>query len=147
MKNLLDLYTDEPILTRLFQLYPDETKNKEGYEKALKELRSLKPKKTDMQISLFRVEEDGEKWVDISGFDPKEPDTHWAIEYRPWREWLGMGFVNDTIEDFDPLDVLAHCLWEMTWSGYSQRSIRARWNSIVGRMKEVEKQIKEDDKS
>jgi len=50
MKKLLDKYTDKQILTRLFEIYPDQKNSIFGYEKALKQLRKLKPVKSEIVI-------------------------------------------------------------------------------------------------
>ncbi len=142
-KDLLDKFTDQEILVRLFELYPDQKQSEQGYIGALEEIRHKRAKKTTTQLRLSTVPVDefnDEEYVDVSGFDPSEPETSFAIEYNLWSEWLGMELHPDTLQ-FPELDVVARSLWEMTWSGYSQQSIRGRLKKLLNIRDEAMKDI------
>jgi hypothetical protein len=144
LKELLNLFTDKEILVKLFKLYPDQRKSKAGYLDALAELRAMRPTKDSIQILVHTVKADkfnDEDYVSISGVDPKEPDTNYAIEFDPWHKWLGRSLHSDTAINFPPLDALCHCLWEMTWSGYSNKEVKAKAKELFGHMAKVMKDI------
>ena len=145
LKDLLDQFNDKEILKRLFELYPDQKKSKGGYIKALIELRHkrIRPIKDNMQIVLTRCKEKGEKWVSVDG--NKGTDENWALDFTRWGDWLGMEFSKKTIQrKFLKIDMIAHCLWEMTWEGYSDKQVIYRWGTLLGRVKDAQKQIKKE---
>jgi hypothetical protein len=136
MKDLLEKFTDNQILHRLYDLYPDQKKNGGGYEKALLEMRCLRPKKRSMSIVVKNAsDDDGEKWIDVSGHDPSDPECSYALDLTSWNEILGMSIHPDTYADFTEIDIIAHCLWEMTWHGYSNKQVRGRFRSIANTAK------------
>jgi len=136
MKNLLDKFTDQEILKRLFQLYPDQKKSKAGYVSALAELRVTKPKKSvGMKIRLRSIHDDIdpkniEDYVSVDGYKRGSP-TGWAIEYTPWSEWLGWKITKESFKNFSELDIMTYCLWEMTWSGYSSSEIKKVIDGLI----------------
>ena len=42
-------------------------------------------------------------------------EVSYGIEFTPWEEWLGMTIEPASLEAFDEVAILAHCLWERTW--------------------------------
>jgi hypothetical protein len=145
LKELVDQFNDKEILKRLFELYPDQKKSKGGYIKALIELRHkrVRPVKDNMQIVLTRRKENKEKWVSVDG--DNGTNQNWALDFTRWGDWLGMEFDKKTIQrKFPKLDMLVHCLWEMTWEGYSDKQVIYRWGVLAGRVKEMDEQIKKE---
>lgn len=140
---ILKEFTDKEILKRLFQLYPDQKKSKDGYANTLNELRHKRAKKDSMMINVnyYKGPFDDEEYVSIDGFDPDDITTGWAIEFQPWSSWLGMEILPYSLENFSKLDIMAYCLWEMTWSGYSCKQVRSKYRNIMGRYKEAVKDI------
>lgn len=143
LQDLLDQFTDKDIFAKLFKLYPDQRKSKAGYKAALFEMRNINPKTTDMTILVHTVppnDLNDEEYVSVSGRYPKEPDTNYAIEFEPWDVWLGANLHPDTTY-LPPLDALCHCLWEMTWRGYSDKEVQTEAKELFGHMAEVMKDI------
>lgn len=124
LKDILDSYTDKEILDRLFKIYPDQEGNKDGYEKVLVTLRELKPVWSDYILYASKT--------DITGKAPND-DTRHAMEFTDWAEWLTMK-VRTT---YSYLDALCFCLWEMTFIGYTQKSIKGRLGVLNKRVKEI----------
>ena len=147
MKNLLKKFTDEEILLRLFELYPDQEKSLKGYMLTLKELRETRPKKSKMKICVSTViddlaEEDEDKeYVHVDGY-LRGSKWHYAIEYSPWAEWLGMEVTKKSLKNFTELDIVAYCLWEMTWSGYSDKEVQKNYKDIIETTAKAMKDIK-----
>lgn len=56
---------------------------------------------------------------------------YYAIEYRPWGEWLGMKLSIETM-CMPRSRVIAECLWEMTFGGNNQTEIQMQWGCIMG---------------
>ena len=76
-------------------------------------------------------------YVDVSGrvADKGKGNGNWAsesyaIEFKPWDEWLGMTIAEQTLKEFSEPQILAHCLYEMTFVGFNQEEIQKRFEEI-----------------
>jgi hypothetical protein len=137
MKKLLNKFTDTEIIKRIFELYPDQKNNLKGYVLALDELRNTPVKKSTLLIYLERIIDEDEEYVDVSGYNPDEPEVTYALDFTPWPEWLGMEIKQGVLEEFSKLDVLAHCIWEITWHGYAGKEIEEKAVELFSRVEEV----------
>ncbi len=135
---LLAKEKDENIIKQIVKLYPDEKKNKKGYERALRELRKIKPKKDTFSIIIENTRDGKEKYEHVSGYQNGE---RYAIEFNSWENWLGMYVDMQSMYRLGELSFLAHAIWEMTWSGYSNKSIQKRWEALRKRADEAMKKI------
>lgn len=129
---------DDVIVERLVTLYPDMENSKKGYYKVIDALRNMMPEKSWLEIRVETVFDDfeGDYYVHVSGYD-KEEEEDLAIEYTPWNQWLGMKVLTSSLNEFSKLDILCHCLWEMTWSGFEEEQIQNEFEEITGRMREA----------
>jgi hypothetical protein len=73
-------------------------------------------------------------FVDVSGRKLKAESNsitnNYAIEFAKWENWLGMKLAPETIDNFNELEIIAHCLYEMTFCGYEQEEIQEQFDSI-----------------
>ncbi len=118
-------------------LYPDYQGDMESYRKVFEMLRERTPAKSDIEITLTQCYDDetgDESHVDVSGRDPnaaKDELTEWlAIEFTPWNEWLGMTISKETLADFNELEIICHCLFEMTFVSFDEQEILDYLESI-----------------
>ncbi len=124
------------IASILLELYPDEENNMEGYETVFEKLLMMNPEETDMTIVISNEKDnfDGEKYVNVSGTynRPKNEDEKFsqAIEFTPWNLWLGMEISKVSLDDFSGLEIIAHCLYEMTFVGFAEEDIQEDLNSL-----------------
>lgn len=134
--HLVNNLDNDAIVDRLVELYPDQNRKKQkaGYKKALEEIKSLKPEKYNLRIVLRDFEEEGEKWTRVSGIEAGES---YAIEFTPWRQWLGMIVSSKTVKKYSQLDIVAHALWEMTWSGFSEKQVKERADELFDTVKDI----------
>jgi hypothetical protein len=51
-------------------------------------------------------------------------EVSYGIEFVDWEEWLGMDIDPGSISNYSETDIIAHCLWEMTFYGYTQEAIK-----------------------
>lgn len=133
-KELLDMYNDEVIVKNVIKLYPDQKKNKKGYLVTLSELRNLEPIITEMEIDITLVENQGDPYIDVHGL--KEGETY-ALSYTYFEEWLGYTINEYVFKDFKDIDILAHCIWEMTWNGFTNKQIKEKIELLNDRIKEI----------
>jgi hypothetical protein len=122
---LLSQFTDEQVLKQLFIFYPDQEKNVKGYKLCLKELRKLNPAISDDEIWLERLkDEDGEIFVDVFGKTYEGLDEHFGIDFQLREKWLGDFIAEETLKKFELIEILAHCLYEMTFWGFTNAKIK-----------------------
>lgn len=123
----------------LLNLYPDQNKIIDEYQKVFETLHNLQPVDNDMLLVLTEYELDSDDkikstYVDVSGRklipDPNSITNSYAIEFVKWENWLGMELAPETKMNFDELEIISHCLYEMTFCGYEQEEIQEQFDSI-----------------
>ena len=142
---LIYRYSWDEVRPVLLGLYPDQVESLEGYEEVYQTLQTISPTQSNMQIIIENLADQftGEHYVDVSGkIDPQkegfsgsiEPvednDFTYAIEFVDWSEWLEMEIEAGTEARFTDLEIIAHCLWEMTFVGYNREEIREKFEEI-----------------
>lgn len=146
---ILARHTDKEIVNRLVELYDNQKKSAPGYHKVLKKLRSIEPvQRDDMKIDVSHVIDDTDpeetyEYEHVCGVVDGE-DMTYAIEYMPWNEWLGIHFTEQSLK-YPEIDLIAHCLWEMTWSGFDEKEIQQTYSGFVETAKEIKESLKEKD--
>lgn len=138
----------------LLELYPDQQESIRGYENVFEQLKSTESEENDMLIVLSEYDSDSEDgtpstYIDVSGRklipDPDDITSGYAIEFEKWEKWLGMEISPETIREFSELEIVSHCLYEMTFCGYEEEEIQDQFNSIKGTFDEY-KSMSPDDK-
>lgn len=136
----------------LLEIYPAEEKSLEGYETVFEKLLIMASEETDMTIVIKTVTDDydGEDYVDVSGKynhpqNEQQAFSH-AIEFTPWKKWLGMDICKESVKKFTELELISHCLYEMTFAGFEEEEIQEEWDSIKKTVDDYEK-MDEDEKS
>jgi hypothetical protein len=104
----------------LLNLYPDQNEIIDEYRNVFETIKTLEPVENEMLIVLTKNKsdsfDDAEKsffQVDVSGRklinDPTSFSNSYAIEFERWEKWLGMELAPETIENFNELEIIAHC--------------------------------------
>jgi hypothetical protein len=121
---LLQKHHWDDIQAALIRLYPDQGDNLEGYQQVFATLRATEPARSDLCIVIEQVSEEyaGEDYLSVSGRD--STGVSYGIELTDWTEWLGMEIDSQALTQHSELDILAHCLWEMTFFGFSPEDLR-----------------------
>lgn len=142
-KDLLKKYYWEDIQATILILYPDQKKNIDGYKLALKELLILKPAKTKMSIVIEDEfdEDEQEHYCSVSAKDDRK--RNWAFDFIDWSECLSMDIDSKILSKYSLLDIIAHCLWEMTWHGFSRKEVNKKGNELVRAARIAQKDLKE----
>lgn len=134
LKELVE-YTPWPtILVSFRAIYPEAANNLDGYGLVFEKLKELEPEKPDYWILLESVRTEDEAFVDVSGLrkNPKIEEDKYpqGLELSPWREWLGMEIHPETLKCFSTTEILVHCLYEMTYAGFTESTIQKRSHSM-----------------
>ena len=112
-KSLLQQHSWLSIETILVDLYPDEEKNSSGYRAVYEKLILMTAATSQMSIVVKNCKDDfdGEEYVDVSGIhqhpQSEEENYSYAIEFTPWKEWLGMEIHPDSFAHFSELEIIA----------------------------------------
>ncbi len=134
-KALIDSVSYAAVEADLLRLYPDAHVSVLGYVKVFDQLRTMEPAPTQtFSIILdqyayydFDLNKDV-TYVHVAGRYPGEllPDPKWdgnyAIEYCPWAQWLAAEVDSSLYPKLDAAEIVAHCLWELTWTGYEDKA-------------------------
>jgi tetratricopeptide (TPR) repeat protein len=112
--------------------YPKYEELSPAYNMVYDNLLALESAKSDMRIVIKRLSNSN---YHLSGYKkrPKtkrEAKTPYGIEFADWAKWLGMDIDRGTMEDYSDEEIIAHCLWEMTFNGFTQEDIKAKGDPL-----------------
>ncbi|RUT78422.1 DUF6557 family protein [Ancylomarina longa] len=130
LKELIEQYQWLEIRKALCCLYTETDRNLEGYELVFEKLKHITPKENNFEIVLQTIkEENWESYVHVNATDLSSESTDefsgsWSLMGTPWNEWLFMPISKESMENFTEIEILAHCLWEMTYCGFEEESIQ-----------------------
>jgi hypothetical protein len=158
------------VKSSLFQIYPESERGIGKFKGVFEALLTLSPRETKMRLCLKEVLGEGideEPYVEVYGKDgtlnKDLPDFHhfsetastefansetsFAIDLVPWEEWLGMELDPSALQAYSDSDILAHCLWEMTFFGFDQLAIEKQREEIDRQVMEFKNMSEEEKKS
>ena len=125
-KLINSVYYDEvwAVLVKEYKLKDDAY---EVYKSVFEELKIFKPKpcKPPITLVLAKIEdysEAGKFIFEVFGII-KGDKNHYALEMTSWNEWLSFNVLDKSIKVYGAADVVAHALYEMTFFGYSSKTV------------------------
>ena len=141
LKDIISKYSVEQIVNNLYRLFPTEKKkNRVAYVEIVEKLQKREPvcNKEGMKLELEKGMdiEDKETWVDVRGRIANSEEGY-GLEFQPWNEWLGMEIEYKTIKDYSELDIISHCLWEMTFVNFDEDKIKATIDELNKRVEDI----------
>lgn len=138
---------------RMVELYPDQSDNHDGYKSCIDTCLQLDATPYDMRIVLKTVS-DG---VEVSGCNGKtirqdadlnyntwmsdeqlDQEVTYALDFTSWDKWMGMDVDESNLKEFTPVDIVVHCLWEMTFVSFNQTTTSELLKSIKDDVKKIE---------
>ncbi len=144
LKKLMKNVKNEQILDELLMAYPECITEKHLYEEVLTYLGNVEEKPFDefvIAIALidpsmddgYEEDIDEEAYLSISGYSEKE-DLHFALGFTRWEEWVNAKIdIQDGLE-VNPAELVAICLYEMTFYGFDQEDIKAELETFESSM-------------
>lgn len=125
--DLLHSVSPDELAVELADRFGLEPADVEAHMGAFRRALTLQPTAPDFSIEVKRyIDEDGDEEIDVGGRVEGDP-CGWAIEFRPWPQWLGAPITSD----LPPVATVAECLFEMTFVGYDEQAIQRQWEGIV----------------
>jgi hypothetical protein len=123
----------------LLTFYPDQKININGYRYIFATLRRMRHKKNKegMKIRIEKVGRGKHQYFDVSGICAECDHQSYALEFTSWVKWLGYEVEQVTLKKIPREEIVAHCLWEMTFVGFTQNKIRRRLAALKRQVKDI----------
>ena len=123
----------------LLTLYPDQKRNITGYRYVFETLRRMRYRKNKegMTIRIQKASRGKDRYFDVSGISAEGDHQSFALEFVSWGKWLGYEVDQATLKKMPKEEIVAHCLWEMTFIGFTQNKIRRRLAAMEKQVKDV----------
>lgn len=102
----------------LHRLYPEHFEYMALYQAAYSELNHTEPTTTGLWIKIGQYEPNSVLPFYIVGFYGDCPKGY-CIKFIPWSDWLGIDLNTEVSKQFNLAEILAICLNEMCWAGFS----------------------------
>lgn len=150
-KRLADLLKEvsfDAVFYKLCHWFNDQEGSRNGYESVFNKLILMSPKKhklDDLFIEVRIVKEtDGNDWLNVSGVNVLGKSTaKYGIEFNPWRDWVSSFITQKTLDTLDKEDIVAACLYEMTFFGFEEQRVQDEKNKIFNSIEECKKAVKD----
>src|ERR1700730_9707829 len=109
------------VMDKLRRLTPDESSGE--YELHIDPTAPLVPKET----ASWKV------WCSR----PDAPEGY-GLDFSPWEEWLAIGVPQSLQDTMSATEIAAHCIWDMTFYGFTQERIAETRAELDRRVKEID---------
>ena len=112
----------------------------EGFKKVFESLLLMEPAGSEYRIRIDRtpdVLDPEDTYPEVVGIK-EGVDERWALSFCPWTEWLGMEVCQATLEAFSVSQIVANCLHEMTFFGFTEEKIKGHRDELDDRIREAE---------
>ena len=139
--DLLKTVKFENVFAALCRWFPNQGQENctEGYKEVMDNLLSKTPRKhdlDDMFITIDKVLEDDKEYLDVLGLDHLR-NKKYAIEFVPWIDWISMFITQETLDSLSSEEIVAGCLYEMTFNGFSEEDVSDKKEKLVNTIKEI----------
>jgi len=122
------------VLNKLFEQFPEEVSNLIGYQEALDEIYATEPVESDFKLKIMWYPSDddsGELYLHTNCVKEDDP-MGYSIMGMPWGQVLGAQVPMYLLDEFSNKDIASHCLFEMTFMGYSNKDVQVEIGTVVG---------------
>lgn len=144
LKDIVHRVQWDDVQKRIVELYPDQEINLDGYREVFSQLLNLNSleNERDMFIAIEYVEPDppinDEGYYSVNGMIALSGEKY-ALSFCKWEEWLGFYLDDYVIDNLGDIDIISHCLYEMTWNGFTQECIQEKidyFHKLIDEIKE-----------
>lgn len=138
----------------------DDGTSLDGYHQVFRDLRTIAPLPTSMRILIRRQYREGlddEPYDEVIGRDGTlnrdttdfkffeanatpgfaNSEVEFGLDFQPRAEWLGMVVEGETMSAYAGAAIVALCIHEMTFFGFSEEQVTERKEEIGRRAEEV----------
>jgi len=149
LKEIIATSNWEAVRKTFLRNYPDEKKSIRGYEFVYKKLRAKSPTISSMALSCSKGEpvlKGDDQFHDIYGIDgTKREDGElekFSLSLTPWSQWLGSSLSKDILNNYTKEEIISHCLYDMTFYGFSEADMKKAKKELDTRMKDSKDPIR-----
>lgn len=144
--DILKKVTFDNVFERLCHLFENQESSIEGYREVFYKLRNMTPHKhnlTDLFIDINIIkEDDGTEWISVDGKDIiKNNGINYGIEFEKWNDWVSMFITQETLDNLTYEDIVAGCLYEMTFFGFTEEHVEEYENKLMQSVEECKAQL------
>jgi hypothetical protein len=117
----------------------------QGYNEIFTKLDSIIPEPSDLVLFIKIFFDEGKRCADFAAYNDECPGGY-SMMASPWANILGLTICRQTIDELSPAEIIAHCLYEMTWFGSSEEEIAEFRENTVSKIPDFETLDKEVDR-
>ena len=115
----------------------------EAIANTLAELRRLAPDTSGGAHKLHIARDEPLLPEDAPGWDvwcrkADEPDERYSFSLSPWEQWLAVEVPEALRARMPATEIAAHCIWEMTFHGWTQEQTAAERAELDHRVREID---------
>lgn len=123
---LMKVVNFSSVFTYIYNWYESQRGNSKLYYYVFYKCCLMRPKKhnlTDLFINIELSEECG--IPSVSGVKIINKDNiSYGLEFFKWNDWVSMFITKETLDNFSPEEIVAACLYEMTFYGFNEDVIQ-----------------------
>ncbi len=122
------------IIEKLIEEFPDEVSNIIGYQEALDEIYAIDPVESDIKLEIkwFSSDDDSGKQYLFTHCIKEGERMGYSMMGMTWDIVLGVQVPKCMSDEFSNKIIASHCLFEMTFMGYSNKDVQAEIGKVVG---------------
>lgn len=128
------IWSELPLHYELVRKNPEA---REGLFDVFTKLAAIEPEASDLVLHINIFFHKGERIADVTGYD-KAVDTHYGMMATSWKTWLGLTIAPQTLNEVSQAEIVAHCLYEMTWFGSDEEDVDDFCDKLVKQAESLE---------
>lgn len=142
LSDILRQVAFDDVFKELTKWFSNQESNFNGYASVFCTLLEKTPKRhklDDLFIEVKKVTEDDEtEWLNVSGINiAKKDNISYGIEFEPWDEWVSMYITQETLDSLSKEEIVAACLYEMTFFGFTENKVQNEKNRLINAVEEA----------
>jgi hypothetical protein len=115
----------DSVREEMSKCYPHVLEDEQkGYNEIFTKLDSIIPEPSDLVLFIEIFFDEGKRGADFAAYNEDCPEGY-SMMASPWASILGLTISCRTFDELSPAEIIAHCLYEMTWFGSSEEEIEA----------------------
>ena len=131
LRDLVLQVNDAEVVDGIVRFYDQREKQwwPDAVADVLGHLRKLTPNPAGSQYELSieltpPIDPEEQPFWDVSCTKGGDPERC-GLDLSPWEEWLTIRIPQSLLEKMTAAEIVAHCVWEMTFYGFTQEKINA----------------------
>lgn len=144
LRDLVFKVEDAKVVEAVARLY-DQRETEwlpEAIVDVLSQLRELTPDSTESEFELHieqmsPLRPDEQPYWDVWCSKQADPERY-GLDLSRWEEWLALRVPESLIDTMTATEIVAHCIWDMTFYGFTRERIAETRAELDRRMKEID---------